>query len=347
MVMPFVEGEDLEAYLRRCGGKLAEAEAVALVDVLADALQAIHAQGVVHRDIKPANIRIDRQRHPHVLDLGICKMVSEATITGDTGGLLGSLCWMSPEQFISSGGEDPRSDVYSLGKVFYFMLSGVVPARGNTAAEIAVNTCQQDPIPLRQLVPTLSETVERVCMCALARSPEGRFQSAQEFRQALRGGGRMAPSSRGRLCGFCGGRLDSSAIYCPLCGAHVQGGASSSILCFACGAVVGEAPACPTCRRPFSLSDHRLAFHRGAMAGATFRIPEGIYDVGRGELCPRDGYISRRHLRMHCLNGSVCVEDAGSTNKTYVAGLLAERLTPLMPGLELRVADNAATYSSR
>ena len=80
------------------------------------------------------------------------------------------------------------------------------------------------------------------------------------------------------------------------------------------------------------------------MTGKTFRVPEGKYEVGRDELSPRDAHISRRHLRVVCSNGSVQLEDAGSTNKTYIAGRQADHPVLLRRGLEIAIAGNVANY---
>jgi len=94
------------------------------------------------------------------------------------------------------------------------------------------------------------------------------------------------------------------------------------------------------------VGDHRLRFTRGALAGRQFRIPQGVYVVGRAELCDRDQHISRRHLRVACLNGSVFLADAGSANKTYVNGQPADTATPLFQGAEVCIAGNTAVYTA-
>jgi pSer/pThr/pTyr-binding forkhead associated (FHA) protein len=81
------------------------------------------------------------------------------------------------------------------------------------------------------------------------------------------------------------------------------------------------------------------------VAGSEFWIPEGIYVVGRDSLSPRDAHISRQHLAVACLNGSLHVQDAGSANKTYVGGQLAEQPTAVSSGSEIRIAGNAAVYT--
>ena len=77
----------------------------------------------------------------------------------------------------------------------------------------------------------------------------------------------------------------------------------------------------------------------------TFRIPQGTYEVGREQVCPRDQYVSGRHFRVMCQNGSLEIVDAGSRNKTYIAGKSADQSLRLQFGQELRIAHNVATYT--
>jgi hypothetical protein len=178
-------------------------------------------------------------------------------------------------------------------------------------------------------------------MKLMAKRREDRFQTAEGFIQAL--AGQPETAGQGRFCPSCGISVGRGARYCATCGAEL-GAPSSDPRCLACGAEAGEANACPKCRRPF-VSDHRLLFNTGTLTGKTFRIPEGTYVVGREELSRRDPHISRRHFQVQCLNGSVFVEDVGSTNKTFVAGQLADGLNPLVDGMEFGLAGNAATYT--
>ena len=138
--------------------------------------------------------------------------------------------------------------------------------------------------------------------------------------------------------------MPADAAFCPACGAAaalVQAPAR----CLACGTQAGEVTACPSCGRSFGHSNHRLAFQTGPLRGLIFRAPEGQYAVGRDCLSPRDTHISRRQIQVACLNGSLQVQDAGSTNKPVIDGLVADRPVVLATGQVLQIATNTAIYS--
>jgi serine/threonine protein kinase len=341
LIMPFIESVDLGAHVRSNGGKLSVEAAMAIADTLADGLTAIHARGVVHRDLKPQNILIKSDNQPCIVDLGICRDTSQATITQGSG-FLGTLEWMSPEQIAASSRVDHRTDLYALGAVSYFAMTGRPPAQGHDVHSIIVSILQQTPPSPRQLDASIPLHVDQACMRLLAKQPEARFQTAQALRDALSQPGQ--PQANGRHCTSCGITLQHGARFCHGCGANLGPSGQRLIHCLACGALAGGANACTGCGRSFSERDHRLEFGVGALTGVVFRIPEGIYEVGRASLLPRDSHISRRHLRVACSNGTIHVQDAGSANRTYVAGQLADRPTPLCTGQTVTVAGNTATY---
>jgi serine/threonine protein kinase len=341
IIFPFIDGPHLEAYVASRGGKLSVKQAVAITRQVAEALVAIHAQKIIHRDLKPANLLIDEDDHCHIIDLGICKNLRENTITqGD--GLLGSLFWMTPEQIAQSGNEDYRTDLYALGAIMYFMLTGSTPAQGHEPGAIAISICRHIPPSPREIDSTIPEYMDQICMKLLAKSPNARFQSETELLQALDDKDNYSPP--GGFCISCGNAISSDMRFCQHCGASLETDRSPAIHCLACGASVDHEKHCPGCKRPFGSTDHHLAFTAGALTGTFYRIPEGIFEVGRDELSPREYHISHRHFRVACLNGSVHIQDAGSTNKTYVAGRPAELPIPLESGLELCIAGNTAIY---
>ena len=339
IVMPFIEGETL-AQLLAARGRLAVDESVWLTLQIADGLQGCHEQKVVHRDVKTLNIIVRPDGTACLCDLGICRHTSEKTITGakDT---LGTPAYMSPEQTVDARAVDYRSDLYSLGAVFYEMLTGLPSAKGDTPEETM--RCVREEIPPRpkQLDPSIPVHVDGACMQLLAKKPDDRFQSARDLIQALQAGNLPAA---GKFCCSCGAPVDEQAAFCSTCGAP-QGVTQQDVRCFACGASVGEAPVCPGCGRGFSHSDHRLIFTAGTLAGQAFRVPEATFLTGRDQLSARDFQISRRHLWVTCLDGKVKVQDAGSVNKTYVGGRLTDRPTQLSPAQELYLAGNIATYT--
>jgi eukaryotic-like serine/threonine-protein kinase len=203
--MPLVEGESLRARLQR-EHQLPLDEAVRLTCEVADALDCAHRHGVLHRDIKPENILLsgssphDRRTmgdHALVADFGVARSIegaAGATLT-DTGLILGTPAYMSPEQASGERGLDVRTDVYALGCVLYEMLAGEPPFTGPTAQAIAAKRLTS-PVPTVRLVrDTVPAGVEAVLMRALARVPADRFATAAEFAEALRRG-LAEPASR-------------------------------------------------------------------------------------------------------------------------------------------------------
>ena len=182
-------------------------------------------------------------------------------------------------------------------------------------------------------------------MRLLAKHPDARFQSAGEFIQAVHGQLVVGPD-QGNFCTSCGTAVQAGSHFCHVCGADQGGVTGQAEHCLACGAEVGNASVCRRCSRVFSQVDHRIYFFVGVLSGLTYRVPEGIYVVGRDQLAPRDGTISRRHLGVACLDGAILVHDAGSANKTYVDNTLASNPIRLVSGQQVAIAGNTGTYTS-
>ena len=213
-VMPYVEGESLRQLLER-EGRLPIATAVQLAAEVAAALDYAHQHGIVHRDIKPENILLHTGQ-AIVADFGIARAVDAASgaagasITGltATGVIIGTPLYMSPEQVL--GGEvDGRTDVYALGCVLYEMLAGAPPFNGpNPQAVLARHTL--DPVPsLRKTRPEVPPEIERTVAKALAKSPEDRFASATQFRDALTG---AAPAPKSQMQWRVGRRTAATIV---------------------------------------------------------------------------------------------------------------------------------------
>ena len=344
MIMPFIDGLTLGNHITTQGGKLTVNETVSIISAVADGLGAIYQNGIVHRDVKPDNVIIQPDGHPWIIDLGICRDINQQTITKGSG-LLGSLLYMSPEQVANPGCEDLRTDLYSLGVMFYLMLTGQMPVQGSDTNSIIRSICQYIPPSPSQLDYSIPSHIDQVCMKMLAKNREQRFQTADDLIAALNGTVPVVQQQASGFCPYCGMQIQQGTQYCYKCGAMFGNSQNQSAICLACGTPTGHATVCPGCARAFSHCDHRLYFVDGPLAGTIFRIPEGSYTVGRNELSPRDYYISRRHFYVTCNNGSVYVRDSGSANKTYVGTRLAVDPILLSANEPLCIAANTATYN--
>jgi serine/threonine-protein kinase len=190
IVMEFLEGADLDATLPTVGTMSVE-RAVDIVVQVADAMQEAHALGIVHRDLKPANLfvcRVGDRELVKVLDFGISKTAEDDDARNSrltqAGQYFGTPCYASPEQLRSADEADQRSDIWSLGIVFYELLTGHPPFIGTLTSVIA--RVMTDPIPWPVDVrPDLPPEVARIVMRALKRNPDERFQSMRELSEAL------------------------------------------------------------------------------------------------------------------------------------------------------------------
>jgi serine/threonine-protein kinase len=197
-VMPFVEGESLSDYMRR-EKQLSMHEAVQITREVAEALAYAHSYGLIHRDIKPDNILLSGG-HAIVADFGISKALSEAS--GDqltqTGTSVGTPAYMSPEQAMGNVDLDGRSDVYSLGCVFYQMLVGDIPFTGPTPQAIMARHAMDHITPPHIMRDTIPEDLEAIIYMAMAKTPADRFRTAHEFAEALRAfeAGRVTAAQR-------------------------------------------------------------------------------------------------------------------------------------------------------
>jgi serine/threonine-protein kinase len=184
-VMPFVRGESLRQKLTR-EKQLSIDDALVFTRQVASALEFAHGEGVIHRDIKPENILL-HEGEAMVADFGIALAIHGATgrrLT-ETGLLVGTPEYMSPEQSVGETELDARSDVYSLGCVLYEMLAGESPHTGRTALAVIAKRLTSPAPAVRRLRSAVPASVERALMKALAREPEDRFDSAAAFAEAL------------------------------------------------------------------------------------------------------------------------------------------------------------------
>jgi serine/threonine protein kinase len=182
IVMPLVESGTLDDLM--VGQPLPLDQVNRIISQVGDALDYAHTQGLIHRDIKPSNILVDERGNCLLTDFGIAKIFEGTARFTQTGGIIGTPAYMSPEQ---GKGEkvDARSDIYSLGIVLYEMVTGRVPFDAETPIAIVFKHIQ-DPLPLpRSLNPRLPEPVQRVILKSLAKQPNERFKRADDMVRAL------------------------------------------------------------------------------------------------------------------------------------------------------------------
>lgn len=184
ITMAYIKGRPLAEFIRP--EKLPSASAVAkTIRKLALALQEAHDQEIVHRDLKPANIMIDHKQEPVVMDFGLARyqLANERQLT-TSGMIIGTPTYMSPEQVRDSGNAGPPADVYSLGVIMYQMLTGKVPFTGDMMSVITsiVLDEPESPSSIRKRV---DQKLEQICMKALQKKPEDRFDSMTEFANQL------------------------------------------------------------------------------------------------------------------------------------------------------------------
>ena len=195
IVMEQVEGRTLGGILRE--GPIPLDRALGIAEDVCSALDVAHANGLVHRDVKPGNIMVTPSGSVKVMDFGIARAVSADTLT-HTAAMLGTATYLSPEQ-ASGAPVDSRSDVYSLGVVLYEMLARRPPFSAESPVALAFKHVREAPAPPSSLNAALGPDVDAVVLRALAKDPDLRYASAEEFGRAIHelrtgSGGASAPT---------------------------------------------------------------------------------------------------------------------------------------------------------
>ncbi len=180
MVMEFVRGVTLDRISHQMG-PLPPERAVYLIDKVLSALEHAHRAGIVHRDIKPANIMVTEHGGVKIMDFGVARVRGAEHVDGY---MMGTPAYMPPEQVLGQD-VDARADLYSVGVVFYRLLTGTLPFDADTAIDMVQKQISEAPTPLHLHREGLPDWCEPVLQRALAKSPADRFQTAEGFREAL------------------------------------------------------------------------------------------------------------------------------------------------------------------
>jgi serine/threonine protein kinase len=182
IVMPFVQSGTLTDLIQRRDLSLSEIRRIMMQ--IGKALGYAHTRGMIHRDIKPSNVLIDEAGNCLLTDFGLARMMESSIKITASDTIMGTPAYMSPEQGAGSN-VDQRSDIYSLGIILYEMVTGRVPYTAETPVAVVFKHIQ-DPLPsARKLNPNLPEAVEAVILKALAKSPDDRYQTAEDFVRAI------------------------------------------------------------------------------------------------------------------------------------------------------------------
>ena len=183
IVMEFIDGRPLSAILKTSGPLTADRTADIGAHVAA-ALGYAHKHGVIHRDVKPGNVLITDEGQVKVTDFGIARAINTEESLTQTGAVMGTATYFSPEQ-AEGMGVDARSDIYSLGVVLFEMVTGRPPFLGDTPVAVASKHVRDHPPAPRELNPAIPPTFEAIILKAMAKNPEHRYATAEDLRADL------------------------------------------------------------------------------------------------------------------------------------------------------------------
>jgi serine/threonine-protein kinase len=194
IVMEYLEGSDL-AHVVDTKGPLPVDDAIEYLVQACEAIAAAHALGIVHRDLKPANLFLTRTHDGRpcikVLDFGISKISGGAASTGYSAGLtstttiMGTPCFMSPEQLRSTRDVDARADIWSMGAILHALLTGTPPYDGESNADVSAKIIRDLPTPVRELRSEVPAELEAIILKCLEKEPAARYADVAELAQAL------------------------------------------------------------------------------------------------------------------------------------------------------------------
>ena len=181
--MNYINGNSLDELLKSKGA-LKPRQTARIIATTANALHHVHKKNIIHRDIKPANIIIDKEMQPYLTDFGLAKSTSGGQTLSKSGHITGTFLYMSPEQ-MNSKKLDARSDIYSLGITLYECLTGKLPFESENTLELLYKVSEESPRPLITHNDKIPETLNNICLKAIAKNPAERYKNCRELAQDL------------------------------------------------------------------------------------------------------------------------------------------------------------------
>ena len=183
IVMEYIEGKTLKQLLKK-RGHLTVGEAVDIMLQIIDGMVHAHDSYIIHRDLKPQNIMIQEDGQIKITDFGIAMALNSTQLT-QTNSVMGSVHYLPPEQ-ASGKGSTIKSDIYSMGILFYELLTGVLPFKGDNAVEIALKQMKEAIPSVRKLNPNIPQSVENIIIRATAKNPKNRYNDTREMYNDLK-----------------------------------------------------------------------------------------------------------------------------------------------------------------
>lgn len=182
IIMEYIEGKTLKQLIKKRGG-LTLSEAIDIMLQITDGISEAHNSYIIHRDLKPQNIMIKEDGTIKITDFGIAMALNSTQLT-QTNSVMGSVHYLPPEQ-ASGKGSTIRSDIYSMGILFYELLTGTLPFKGDNAVEIAIKQMRDEIPSIRKKNPNIPQSVENVILKATAKNPKNRYSDSKEMHADL------------------------------------------------------------------------------------------------------------------------------------------------------------------
>ncbi len=182
-VMEFIEGKTIST-LKNDSSTFSLLKVVDILIQVCNGLDALHGNNLIHRDLKPENILVNEKGIVKITDFDLAKIGSSDSVSNSSG-FLGSVKYSSPEQCRNSSKIDHRSDLYSLGVIFYELVTGKVPFEGESFAQVGIAHLKSPVISPRKIIPELPTQIENIITKLLEKNPQNRFQSAREVTRVL------------------------------------------------------------------------------------------------------------------------------------------------------------------